>query len=64
MMAQWVEDLVATVPGVKAATFRSTRGDTSLLPRIRRDDAGLITFWRGEGGQPSASLWRTVFLQQ
>jgi hypothetical protein len=61
MMAQWVEDLVATVPGVKADTYLSARGDTSLLPRLRRDNAGLVTLWRGEGGQPSASLWRTVF---
>jgi hypothetical protein len=61
MMAQWVEDLIAAAPGVKADTYFTTWGATSLLPRLRRDNAGLVTLWRGAGGQPSASLWRTVF---
>jgi hypothetical protein len=61
MMADWVEDLAATVPGVKAESYVSPRGDASLLPRLRRDNVGLVTLWRSEGGKPSASLWRSVF---
>ena len=61
MMTEWAEDLIATVPGVKADTYRGASGDTSLLPRLRRDNAGLVTLWRGADGKPSASLWRTVF---
>lgn len=61
MMADWADDLAANLPGVKSETWLSTRGDTSLLPRIRSDNAGLITLWRDSAGQPSASVWRSVF---
>ena len=60
MMADWVEDLVATLPGVKAETSVGA-WNASVRPLLRRDNAGLVTLWRSEGGKPSASLWRTVF---
>jgi hypothetical protein len=61
MMADWVEELSVTVPGVKAETYFSPRGDVTLVPRLPRDNAGLVTLWRSDGGKPSASLWRSVF---
>ena len=32
-----------------------------MRPLLRRDDGGLVTLWRGSGGRPSVSLWRSVF---
>ena len=60
-MADLVEQLLAAVPAIKAETYSSPRGDVSLLPRFRSDNAGLVTLWKGSSGQPSVSLWRTVF---
>lgn len=63
MMTDWAERLAAEVPGIVLKSSPSS-GDSSLRPLLRRDDAGLVTLWRGAGGKPSVSLWRSVFLRR
>ena len=61
MMCDWAEGLAAELPGVALKSSLNPGGDTSLRPLLRRDGGGLITLWRGSGGRPSVSLWRSVF---
>ena len=61
MMCDWADQLAVELPGVALKSSVNPGGDTSLRPLLRRDDGGLVTLWRGAGGKPSVSLWRSVF---
>ena len=44
---------------VRLLTGHGKKGRKTLLPRLRVDDAGLVTIWNDHG--PYVSVWRTVF---
>jgi hypothetical protein len=47
---------------VSVATFHGTlNGRMTLLPRLRTDNAGLVTVWKEANGSAALQFWRTVF---
>lgn len=42
-------------------TYFGKRGEVTLLPRLRPEAAGLVTFWQWTDGHPIVTPWRTVF---
>lgn len=57
-LAEWADGLEST--GVRLQSYWGRRGEVTLLPRLRQDDAGLVTIWNW-GGAPIISFWRSVF---
>lgn len=43
---------------VKLGTYHGTRGVLTLLPRLRADNAGMVTVWNDRG--PYLQFWRSV----
>lgn len=56
--ADWADALNAV--GVRLQTYWGRRGEVTLLPKLRQDDAGLVTIWNWNG-TPILSFWRSVF---
>ncbi len=42
-------------------TYFGKRGEVTLLPRLRPEAAGLVTFWQWTDGHAIVTPWRTVF---
>jgi hypothetical protein len=61
LMADWTQELASTNHNITAATYFGLAGDVSLLPRLKDENVGLVTFWRYNGGKPAISFWRSVF---
>lgn len=57
-LADWADALQEN--GVRLQSYWGRRGEVTLLPKIRQDDAGLITIWNWSGA-PIVSFWRSVF---
>ncbi|MDP8922936.1 MAG: hypothetical protein M3O34_08690 [Chloroflexota bacterium] len=47
---------------VRLSTYHGTSGRLTLLPRLRDEDAGLVTIWNDRGAY--LSLWRSVFMRR
>jgi hypothetical protein len=43
------------------STYFGKRGEVTLLPKLRPDNAGLVTFWQWTDGRALVTPWRTVF---
>jgi hypothetical protein len=43
------------------STYFGKRGEVTLLPRLRPDNAGLVTFWQWTDGRALVTPYRTVF---
>ena len=57
-LADWADELQPT--GVRLQSYWGRRGEVTLLPKLRQDDAGLVTIWNWDGA-PVLSFWRSVF---
>jgi hypothetical protein len=57
-LADWADELQSQ--DVRLQTYWGRRGEVTLLPKLRQDDAGLVTIWNW-GGAPLLSFWRSVF---
>lgn len=57
-LAEWADGLQPT--GVRLQSYWGRRGEVTLLPKLRQDDAGLVTVWNWNG-TPVLSFWRSVF---
>ncbi len=58
-LMEWAHSLEAAGTA-RLQTYRGVSGRYTLLPRIQTENAGLITIWNDKG-QPSISMWRSVF---
>ena len=57
-LIMWAEEL-GSLPNVRLFSYAG-KHQYSLMPRIIPDNTGLITIWNYKG-QPSISVWRSVF---
>jgi hypothetical protein len=57
-LADWADEL--NTLSVRLQTYWGRRGEVTLLPKLRQDDAGLVTIWNWNG-TPILSFWRSVF---
>ena len=57
-LIEWAEGL-ASIPNVRLFSYSGSQ-NTTLLPYIMPDRAGLITIW-ADSNKPSMSVWRSVF---
>lgn len=58
-LMEWARGLEADGT-VRLQSYRGASDRYTLLPRIQSENVGLVTIWN-DGGQPSISLWRSVF---
>lgn len=57
-LADWADELQQH--GVRLQSYVGRRGEVTLLPKLRQDDAGLVTIWNWSGASV-LSFWRSVF---
>ena len=58
-LISWAEE-IGGLPGIRLSTYDAETGRFTLLPRLRQDNAGLVTI-HNDRGEPYITPFRSVF---